>query len=139
MGNLISFITGVVFAVGLVISGMTNPNVVTGFLNIFGEWNYALVFVMGGAVGTNLILFSLIKKREKPFSGAQFHWPTLKHVDQKLILGSALFGIGWGILGVCPGPGIVNLVTLETPFLIFVGSMVVGMFIFKLAFQGKKS
>jgi len=112
---------------------------VTGFLNIFGDWNAALVFVMAGAVITNLITFNIIKRRSKPWFNHKFFLPTLKHVDKKLVLGSAIFGIGWGVLGVCPGPGIVNLVTGDATLILFVIAMIVGMLIFKFIFEGKKA
>ncbi|MDH5581139.1 MAG: YeeE/YedE family protein [Bdellovibrionales bacterium] len=137
MGIVLSFIVGVVFSVGLVISGMTNPKVVTGFLDVFGQWNAALVFVMAGAVITNLFLFNLIKKKNKPWFSHKFYLPTAKNIDKKLVVGSAIFGIGWGVLGVCPGPGIVNLVTGELWALIFVGSMILGMLIHKITFESK--
>lgn len=135
MGLVVSLLSGIIFSVGLVISGMTNPKVVTGFLDLFGNWDYSLVFVMGGAVITNLITFNLIKRREKPMFAHQFFLPTLKHIDKKLVIGSAIFGIGWGVLGVCPGPGIVNLVKNDPGFYTFVIAMIGGMLIYKFIFE----
>lgn len=129
--NIISFISGTLFSIGLIISGMTNPEKVIGFLDIFGEWDYSLAFVMVGAILVNFIVFKFVKK-EKPVCGNDFSIPSNTIVDWKLITGSALFGIGWGIVGICPGPGIVNLTSLGSEFTIFVGSMLTGMFIFKL-------
>ncbi len=129
--NIISFISGVLFSVGLVISGMTNPKKVIGFLDIFGEWDYSLAFVMIGAILVNFLVFTFVKK-ETPVCGDGFSLPTKSSIDWKLITGSALFGIGWGIVGICPGPGIVNLTSLSSDFVLFVGSMMTGMFIFKL-------
>ncbi|MEX1099477.1 MAG: DUF6691 family protein, partial [Bacteriovoracaceae bacterium] len=126
MKFLTSFLAGAVFSVGLVISGMTNPNIVIGFLDIFGNWDMRLLFVMGGAVGVNIIFFNTILKREKPLFSQAFSLPTKQDLDKKLILGSAIFGIGWGVMGICPGPGIVNLVTLRPLFLIFVAAMFAG-------------
>ncbi len=129
--NLISFISGILFSAGLIISGMTNPKKVIGFLDIFGEWDYSLAFVMVGAILVNFLVFRFLKK-EKPLCGYDFSLPLKTVVDWKLITGSALFGIGWGIVGICPGPGIVNLTTFDSDFIIFVGSMLTGMFIFKM-------
>ncbi len=131
MNNLSSFIAGFVFSLGLVIAGMTNPDKVIGFLNLFGGWDYALAFVMGGAVIFNVVSFKFIKKRNSPLFGEKIEWPTAKHVDKKLIIGSTLFGLGWGIAGICPGPAIANIVTLDPKAMTFLGSMIIGMLIFK--------
>lgn len=135
MRMLISFTAGVMFAVGLVISGMTNPNIVVGFLDLFGQWDMRLLFVMGGAVGVNFFFFRSILRRQRPFFSEGFSLPTKKDLDLKLITGSAIFGIGWGIMGICPGPGIVNLVTGKPLFLTFVASMLVGMMIYKYTLE----
>lgn len=131
MTVLIAFVSGIIFAVGLVISGMTNPEVVRGFLDVFGEWNPALLFVMGGAVGVNFFTFKFLEKRS-PLCAPQHFLPTNKEIDRKLAIGSILFGLGWGLVGICPGPGLVNLVTLQSGAVIFVAAMIVGMFGFKL-------
>ncbi|MBC75965.1 MAG: hypothetical protein CME64_08105 [Halobacteriovoraceae bacterium] len=133
----VSFFAGILFSVGLVISGMTNPNIVIGFLDLFGDWDMRLLFVMGGAVGVNLVFFRLILKRETPFFEKGFNMPTAKDIDKNLILGSAMFGIGWGIMGICPGPGLVNLVTGEPLFLTFVVCMLVGMSAHRFFFNKK--
>lgn len=135
MRLLISFIAGVIFAIGLVISGMTNPQKVLGFLDVLGDWDYSLAFVMVGAIGVNLISFTFIKKREQAWCGDAIDLPKSKLIDLRLVVGSALFGIGWGLLGVCPGPGIVNLVTLNPVVLLFVGGMVVGMVFYRLVLE----
>jgi len=132
MINIISFIIGFIFSIGLTISGMINPNKVIAFLDIFGNWDFSLLFVMGGAVGVNLLLFPMIFKN-KPFLATYFSLPNKVTIDWKLIMGSIMFGIGWGLVGICPGPGIVNLVTLSLEPIIFVFSMILGMFIFKLS------
>lgn len=137
MKNFVSFLAGVVFAVGLVVSGMTNPNIVIGFLDLFGDWDMRLLFVMGGAVAVNLVLFKIILKRGAPALDNKFHLPTRSDFDLKLVLGAALLGIGWGILGVCPGPGLVNIVTLQPLLLIFVGCMFVGMLGYRYLFEKK--
>ncbi len=135
MRLLISFTAGVIFAIGLVISGMTNPAKVIGFLDIFGNWDYSLAFVMVGAIGVNLVSFSLIKKRGQAWCGDSLDLPKAKLVDSRLVMGSILFGLGWGILGICPGPGIVNLVTLHPVALSFVGSMIVGMLLYRFMLE----
>lgn len=131
MKVIISYILGVLFSIGLTVSGMVNPNKVIGFLDIFRDWDPALIFVMGGAVLVNLIFFRLVLKRKNPLLGGEFKLPTSTVVDWKLICGSALFGIGWGLGGICPGPGLANLFTANTQILYFVGSMIVGMMSFK--------
>ncbi len=131
MSNLISLLFGVLFAVGLSISGMVNPDKVIGFLDIFGNWDYSLAFVMGGAVGVNLVLFPLILKK-KPILSELFHLPTKSDLESNLIVGSAIFGVGWGVAGVCPGPGIVNLGRFDYESIAFVASMLGGMFIYSI-------
>lgn len=127
-----SFLSGVIFAIGLSISGMVNPNVVLGFLDIFGKWNPALIFVMGGAVTINLITFRFILKKGQGYGGCELDLPTKKIVDNKLVIGSALFGVGWGIFGVCPGPAIANLFLLNGKMIAFILAMFSGMLIFQL-------
>lgn len=137
MTIVISFILGSLFAVGLSLSGMVNPHKVIGFLDVFGSWDPALVFVMGGGVMINLILFKFILKRKNPLLGGSFQVPTNKDIDGRLILGSILFGIGWGIGGVCPGPGISNLFLFSPSILVFLAFMFIGMFIFEKFFSIK--
>ncbi|ATH06813.1 YeeE/YedE family protein [Halobacteriovorax marinus] len=128
---IVSFASGIIFAVGLSVSGMTNPDKVKGFLDIFGNWDISLAFVMIGAIGFNFFSFKKITKKKPLFSDSHF-LPTKSDIDKRLILGASIFGIGWGLLGICPGPAIVNLVTLNTNAVLFVASMTIGMFIFKL-------
>jgi uncharacterized membrane protein YedE/YeeE len=134
MKSFASFISGVIFAVGLVLSGMTNPQKVIGFLDLFGSWDYALAFVMGGAVITNFVLFKFILKK-KPLFASKHHIPLNKSIDSSLLIGSSLFGIGWGLVGICPGPGIVNLVTLDLKVFIFMGAVILGMFCYKITIK----
>lgn len=129
--SLISFAVGLIFAFGLGLSGMTQTHVVRGFLDLFGDWNMALVGVMVGAIATHSVFFRLITKRSSPLLDGQFHLPTRKDIDKKLILGATLFGLGWGWAGICPGPGIVSLASGNLNFLWFILSMLVGMIIFK--------
>ena len=128
---LISFTSGLIFAIGLSVSGMTNPNKVKGFLDIFGNWDISLAFVMIGAIGLNFFSFKKISKK-KPLCSDSHFLPTRNDIDLRLILGSAMFGLGWGLLGICPGPGIVNLVTLNSNSILFVVSMTFGMAVFKI-------
>lgn len=137
MKIFISFVAGIIFAVGLVVSGMTDPNIVIGYLDLFGDWDMRLLFVMGGAVMVNLGLFKFILKWKAPAFDTKFHLPARSDFDLKLVFGSALFGIGWGILGVCPGPGLVNIVTLQPLLLVFVGCMFLGMLGYRYLFEKK--
>lgn len=132
MTGLVAFFVGAIFAIGLGFSGMTQPVVVKGFLDIFGDWNPALMGVMGGAVVVHAIVYRLFKHRTSPLLDTQFHLPTRKDVDKKLVIGAALFGLGWGWAGICPGPGIVALLSGNVQIFIFVGSMLAGMGLFKL-------
>lgn len=129
MRNIISLISGFIFSLGLIISQMINPEKVQGFLDVFGNWDVSLMFVMGGAVGVNFVLFPFILKR-KPFLADRFSLSGKTKVDQNLIIGSMMFGIGWGISGICPGPGIVNLVSFKFEVVVFVISMFTGMTFF---------
>jgi uncharacterized membrane protein YedE/YeeE len=131
MKALITFIVGFIFAIGLSISGMTQPHVVRGFLDIFGAWNYSLMGVMGGAIALHSVAFYLIRKRSTPLLDAQFHIPTRKDIDWRLLAGAAIFGLGWGWAGICPGPSIVAAVTGDMNILWFIASMLGGMALFK--------
>ena len=131
MKNFISLLVGFIFAIGLGLSGMTQVHVVRGFLDITGDWNMNLLGVMVGAICIHALLFFLIKKRSSPILDTKFHLPTKKDLDFHLILGAALFGIGWGWAGICPGPGLVASVSGNSNILIFVFSMIGGMTIFK--------
>lgn len=132
MKNLVSFIVGTLFALGLGLSGMTQTHIVKGFLDIFGNWNPTLLGVMIGAIAVHAFLFHIKIKRVNPKLEIAHQLPTNQQIDSRLIIGSALFGLGWGWAGICPGPGIVGLMSGNTHFLIFIVSMLTGMFIFKL-------
>ena len=132
MKNIISFVVGLVFALGLGISGMTKVHVVRGFLDVAGEWSPALMGVMIGAILVHSLLFLFIKKRPSPLLDTKFHLPTRRDLDAKLLLGAAIFGLGWGWTGICPGPGIVASVSGNINIIIFVASMLLGMVIFKI-------
>lgn len=133
MKNLIAFIVGLIFAIGLGLSGMTQTHIVRGFLDLFGSWNPALIGVMGGAIAVHAIAYALIrKKRSRPLLDHQFHVPTRKDIDGRLIGGAALFGVGWGWAGICPGPGIVAVTSMNPNIFYFLIFMLMGMGIFKL-------
>lgn len=124
---LVSFVCGLIFGAGLLISGMTQTGKVLGFLDIFGAWDATLAFVMAGAVAVTTIGFALARRRGMPVFAAQSLWPTRKDIDPPLVIGAALFGIGWGLVGLCPGPALVNLAGLGLPVIVFVAAMAVGM------------
>ncbi|WGR95796.1 YeeE/YedE family protein [Bradyrhizobium sp. ISRA443] len=127
MQILASFICGLIFGAGLLISGMTDPQKVLGFLDIFGAWDATLAFVMAGAVAVTAAGFALARHRTAPTFSARFLWPDRSDIDAPLVTGAVLFGIGWGLVGICPGPALVNLAGLTLPIVVFVVAMVVGM------------
>ena len=128
MNKLISLISGSIFGIGLVISEMINPEKVLGFLDLFGKWDPSLAFVMIGALIVSSPLFHLIKKREKPIFMNEFNYSNNTNINKQLICGSALFGTGWGLTGLCPGPAISSLALLNTSSIIFVVSMFIGFY-----------
>lgn len=128
--NVVSFAVGFIFAIGLAISGMTQPQKIIGFLNPW-EWDPSLLFVMIGAIGIHIIAYPLARKRTTPLLDTKWHVPTRKDVTTRLVLGSILFGIGWGLGGFCPGPGVASLASGDLRALLFVGAMVAGMILFK--------
>lgn len=126
--NLVSFISGGLFALGLGISGMTQPAIVVGFLDVFGNWDPSLVFVLASAVGVYFLMFQIVKTQQKPVFASKFNIPTRKDIDSPLIIGAALFGMGWGLSGLCPGTALTSLFTNSTSILGFVISMSLGIF-----------
>ena len=129
---LASFACGLVFGLGLLISGMTEPEKVLGFLDFFGAWDATLAFVMAGAVIVAGAGFALARGRSAPLLAATFTWPSRSDIDAPLLAGSVLFGIGWGLSGICPGPSLVNLAGLSAPMIVFVAAMVLGIAGFEL-------
>ena len=129
MSKLGCLFCGIIFGIGLVISQMINPVKVLGFLNLFGEWDPSLAFVMIGALIVSSPLFHLFKNREKPIFSSSFSISNKKEIDQKLIFGSILFGAGWGLVGLCPGPAITSIALLNVSSAIFVVSMFIGFYI----------
>lgn len=126
MRTLIAGLAGLLFGVGLVLGGMTRPDVVLGFLDVFGHWNPQLVFVMGGAVLTTALGYRLVLGRGRPWLGTRFRLPTARTLDRRLIGGAALFGVGWGLAGYCPGPALASLSGGAPGLLLFVACMVAG-------------
>lgn len=123
---LASFAAGAIFGLGLVISGMANPAKVLGFLDIAGNWDPTLAFVMGGAILVAFPVFQLAKRREKPLLAEKWSLPDRSDIDMRLLAGAALFGIGWGIAGFCPGPALAAIGIVPLGALIFVASMIAG-------------
>lgn len=134
---ILSFISGLIFALGLSVSGMTDPSKVKGFLDLLGDWDPSLAFVMVGAIGLNFFSFKKVTK-SKPFFADKHQLPLARDIDTRLVLGASLFGLGWGLLGICPGPALVNIATLSKEALLFVVSMTVGMSLFKIFNVQKK-
>ena len=132
MAVFTALLAGLVFGLGLLVSGMANPAKVLGFLDLAGQWDPSLAFVMGGAVAVGSIAFLLARRRTLSLIGLEMRLPTDRHVDRRLIVGSAIFGIGWGIAGFCPGPALVALGMGEAKAVAFVVAMLLGMAIFDL-------
>ena len=132
MHRFSEFLIGLLFGWGLLISGMTDPGKVLGFLDLAGAWDPSLAFVMGGGVLVGLVGFALAKKRTTSFLGSAMHLPTSRDIDRRLVLGSLTFGAGWGLAGFCPGPGIVAMGAGESKATLFVVAMIAGMLAFEL-------
>ena len=131
MSKIISLISGIIFGVGLVISEMINPEKVLGFLDLFGNWDPSLAFVMIGALIVSSPLFHIIKNKEKPLFAEKFNYSNNKEVNNRLIVGSALFGAGWGLGGLCPGPAISSIALININSIIFVFAMFFGFYLVK--------
>ncbi|MBL9095919.1 MAG: YeeE/YedE family protein [Alphaproteobacteria bacterium] len=121
------FAAGLLFGLGLVVSGMSDPAKVMNFLDLFGTWDPSLAFVMGGAVAVTFVGYRLVLARSRPLFDATFHVPTTRDIDPTLLAGAAIFGIGWGLAGFCPGPAFTALPLLAPGTLIFVPAMLIGM------------
>lgn len=124
--KIFSLLSGIIFGVGLVISGMTNPEKVIGFLSITHNWDASLIFVMGGAIVITAPFFYILKNKKKSVLELDINLPQKKDIDKKLLLGSALFGIGWGLVGLCPGPAISSIALFEPITLLFLLTMLIG-------------
>lgn len=129
--SLAALLSGLIFGLGLILSGMANPEKVLGFLDLGGLWDPSLAFVMGGAILVGLVAFTIARKRTLSFLGFDMKLPASTHIDSRLVVGSLMFGIGWGIAGFCPGPGLVALGAGELKAAVFVSSMVAGMSIYE--------
>lgn len=132
MKNIISLICGTVFGIGLATSGMTNPAKVLGFLDVFGAWDPTLVFVMGGALLVSAFGTLLVRGRERPWFADSFSIPTRRDLDPSLIAGACVFGVGWGLVGLCPGPALANIGRGNVEILVFVVAMIAGVFAYRL-------
>lgn len=131
MNRAIEFFVGLLFGWGLLLSGMTDPGKVQGFLDLAGPWDPSLAFVMGGAIAVGVFAFALAKRRTKTFLGGAFHLPTSREIDKRLVVGALLFGAGWGLAGFCPGPGVVAMAAGQTKAAVFVLAMLAGMLVHK--------
>jgi len=129
---LLAFASSLLFGTGLVVSGMTLPEKVVGFLNITGPWDPSLALVMVGAIVVHAVLFRLIVRRPSPLFAQRFSIPTRRDLDGRLLAGAAIFGVGWGLGGVCPGPGLVATMSGALPMVQFTGGMLGGMALFRL-------
>jgi uncharacterized membrane protein YedE/YeeE len=129
MSVLANLIAGLIFGAGLLLSGMANPAKVLNFLDIAGQWDPSLAFVMGGAVVVTAIGYRLVFRRGTPMLDETFHLPTARQIDGKLIFGATIFGIGWGLVGLCPGPALVSLLLASPAIFAFVPAMLIGVII----------
>jgi uncharacterized protein len=135
---LASFLSGLLFAIGLAISGMTQPAKVIGFLDLTGDWDPSLAGVMAGAIGVHALLYRRICKRSAPLFAAAFSLPTHSNTDARLVGGAGLFGLGWGIGGFCPGPAVTSLASGHASVMVFIVSMLAGMYLYQL-FEGLRT
>jgi len=127
LASITALLSGLVFGLGLLLSGMGNPAKVQNFLDFSGQWDPSLALVMGGAIAIGLLAFTWAKTRSKALLGDLMQLPASQSIDKRLITGSAMFGVGWGLAGFCPGPALMNLATLQPEVWLFVAAMLVGM------------
>jgi hypothetical protein len=130
--NIVGLLTGILFGLGLALSGMTQPQKVLNFLDVTGHWDPSLLFVLGGAVGVTVITFRFILRRKMPVLGNRYYFSDKTKIDRPLVLGAALFGMGWGIAGYCPGPAVASMAAPNWEVLVFLPAMLLGIFIQKL-------
>jgi len=136
MSFLVNLALGLLFGAGLVVSGMSDPEKVLNFLDLFGAWDPSLAFVMGGAVLVTFIGYRFVLARGEPIVGSQLHLPTCNQIDARIVAGPAIFGIGWGLGGFCPGPALSALGLGATGTLAFIPAMVLGMWAARLLAEG---
>ena len=134
-----SLLAGLVFGLGLIVSGMANPAKVLGFLDLAGRWDPSLALVMAGAIAVGFVAFAVARRRTLSFLGAEMKLPAARHIDRRLVVGGLLFGIGWGVAGFCPGPALVALGMGESKAVVFVAAMLAGMGVFELLERRKHS
>ncbi|HPI40196.1 MAG TPA: YeeE/YedE thiosulfate transporter family protein [Pseudobdellovibrionaceae bacterium] len=132
---LASFSVGFIFSLGLAISGMTHPEKVIGFLNILKNWDPSLIFVMGAAIPIHILAYQYIKNKSHPLFDSKWHYPTSKVITKNLVIGSLIFGMGWGIAGLCPGPALASVTSGSVEMYVFIGFMTLGMYIEKSVSQ----
>lgn len=131
MHKLLAFLAGLLFGIGLLVSGMANPAKVLGFLDLAGAWDPSLAFVMGGAIAVGAIAFALMRRRSTSLLGERISLPPTRGIDRRLVGGSLVFGAGWGLAGFCPGPALVALGAAQIDAVAFVAAMLAGMWIFE--------
>ena len=136
--SIFALSSGIIFGLGLILAGMSNPSKVLAFLDITGLWDPSLMFVMGGAIGVGIVAFALAKKRTMAILGDVMHLPSKQDIDTKVMLGGVIFGIGWGIAGICPGPALVLLGAASKQGIIFVIAMLIGITIYSVISNARK-
>lgn len=136
---LASILCGILFGIGLVVSDMVNPARVLAFLDVAGNWDPSLAFVMGGALIPSSLAYAIKRSRSRPAFDTEFHVPANRSIDTRLVLGAALFGLGWGLVGLCPGPAIASLVTLRWEAGLFAVAMLAGMFTYRIVPSGQSA
>lgn len=133
MNAVCALVAGLLFGIGLIVSGMTDPSKIIGFLDLAGAWDPSLAFVMGGAILVGLVAFRIARKRRAPLLGGAMLLPTARSIDRPLILGSVAFGVGWGLAGYCPGPAIVAFGAGQDKAVVFTVAMIAGMALYEAA------
>ena len=129
MSLIFSLLAGIIFGAGLTVSDMVNPARVLNFVDLAGHWDPTLIFVIAGGLAVTALGYRLVFRREAPIASEKFQLPAQRQIDSRLIGGSALFGVGWGLAGICPGPALTDLVTLQPKVLVFVAAMLIGMIV----------
>jgi uncharacterized membrane protein YedE/YeeE len=129
---VVPFAIGVVMAVGFALAGVTRPETIVGFLDFFGDWQPDVMWVMGAAVAVTAIAYRLIWRRPQPLLGGNFAVPTRRDIDVRLVVGAALFGLGWGLVGLCPGPALASIAAVSWELAVWLASVVVGMLLYRV-------